>query len=307
MTMAAVQQRSNGLRELAPLRIGIAIATADRPEIVAETVRLLARQGRRADRILVCSPRREDGAGTAAPDLKVVHLLARRGLPHQRNRLLDAATDLDILLFLDDDFVMAEDYLAEVEAAFAAHPDVAMVTGKVVSDGIISPGLSFFEALEELSRLRPVPSDRLAEVYNGYGCNMAVRLDVVRTNRVRFDEELPLYAWLEDVDFSRSLARFGRIVRAERALGVHLGVKAGRQRGVRLGYSQIANPCYLIAKGTCSWKKGLYHMVRNIAANVWGTLRGDASLDRRGRLLGNAKGLLDLIKQRLAPSRALRL
>jgi GT2 family glycosyltransferase len=307
MTMAAVQQRSDGLRELAPLRIGIAIATADRPEIVAETVRLLARQGRRADRILVCSPRREDGAGTAAPDLKVVHFLARRGLPHQRNRLLDAATDLDILLFLDDDFVMAEDYLAEIEAAFAAHPDVAMVTGKVVADGIIGPGLSFFEALEELSRLRPVPSNRLVEVYNGYGCNMAVRLDVVRTNRVRFDEELPLYAWLEDVDFSRSLARFGRIVRAERALGVHLGVKAGRQRGVRLGYSQIANPCYLIAKGTCSWKKGLYHMVRNIAANVWGTLRGDASLDRRGRLLGNAKGLLDLIKQRLAPSRALRL
>ena len=41
----------------------------------------------------------------------------------------------------------------------------------------------------------------------------------------RFDENLPLYGWLEDVDFCRQLARYGRIVKNIRLIGVHLGSK----------------------------------------------------------------------------------
>ncbi len=175
----------------------------------------------------------------------------------------------------------------------------------MVADGIIGPGLTFEEARNRLSTAGKTSAARLSAVYNGYGCNMAVRLATVRDNALRFDEELPLYAWLEDVDFSRSIAPFGRIIRVESAKGVHLGVKSGRQRGVRLGYSQIANPCYLIAKGTCSWKKGLFHISRNFAANLYGTLRGEKAVDRRARLIGNLKAMLDLVALRLAPSRAL--
>ncbi len=134
---------------------------------------------------------------------------------------------------------------------------------------------------------------------------MAGRMAVVRTQRLRFDEELPLYAWLEDVDFSRSMAPFGWIIRVEHARGVHLGVKSGRQPGVLLGYSQIANPCYLIAKGTYSWKRGLPQMTRNLAANIYGTLRRETEIDRKGRLRGNTKAMLDLAMQRMAPSRAM--
>lgn len=288
------------------LRIGIAIATANRPQVVHETIGLLARQTRKADGVLVCSPEEGDVAPLIETYADVTHIIGPRGLPHQRNRLIEAAKDFDILLFLDDDFIIADDYLAEIAAVFFDYPDIVMTTGRVVADGIIGPGLSFEEALRRLS-LPSEPQDvRLREIYNGYGCNMAVRLETVRVNTLRFDEELPLYAWLEDVDFSRSLAPFGRIVRAERACGVHLGVKSGRQTGVRLGYSQIANPCYLIAKGTCSWKKGLNHIGRNLAANLYGTCRGERSVDRPGRLLGNLKAIMDLFTQRLAPSRALR-
>jgi GT2 family glycosyltransferase len=289
------------------LQIGVAIATAGRPAIVQETVRLIARQNRPADALLVCSPSEEDVSDLIAACPNVLHVIGPRGLPHQRNRLIDASGTLDVLLFLDDDFVMAEGYLAEIETVFREHPDVVMATGFVIADGIIGPGLSFDEALRLLSLTQAPPIRHLADVYNGYGCNMAVRLETVRAHGLRFDEELPLYAWLEDVDFSRSLAPYGRIVRAEHAVGVHLGVKSGRQPGIRLGYSQIANPCYLIAKGTCSWKKGLHHMARNFAANVYGTFRGERSIDRPGRLRGNLKGIIDLITQRLAPSRALRL
>lgn len=289
------------------LRIGIAIATTGRAEVLRKTVGFFASQSRPADVILVCSPNDQDVDLLLDAYPQIIHRLGPRGLPHQRNRLLDLADDLDVVLFLDDDFLMASDYIAETEAAFLDDPDVVMTTGVVVADGIIGPGLSFEEAQRRLSGNAPTPAVRMTPIYNGYGCNMAVRIAAVRDHGLRFDEELPLYAWLEDVDFSRSIAPFGRIVRLETARGVHLGVKSGRQRGIRLGYSQIANPCYLIAKGTCSWRKGLFHMSRNLAANVYGTLRGERAIDRPARLLGNLRAMGDLVTWRLAPSRALRL
>jgi glycosyltransferase involved in cell wall biosynthesis len=287
------------------LRIGIAIATAGRPEIVRRTIDIVEAQIRRADTILVCSPDAKDVTGLSHFHPDVTQVLSPRGLPHQRNRLIEAAGELDILVFLDDDFVMAPDYLLETEAAFLRSPDVVMTTGQVIADGITGSGLSFEEAEDRLSAMSPTPPATVTDVYNAYGCNMAVRLATVRDQDLRFDEELPLYAWLEDVDFSRRIAPFGRIVRVGSATGVHLGVKSGRQSGVRLGYSQIANPCYLIAKGTCSWKKGLYHIGRNFLANLYGVLRGEKAIDRMGRLSGNANAMVDLILQRSAPSRAL--
>ena len=134
---------------------------------------------------------------------------------------------------------------------------------------------------------------------------MAVRLEQVRRHGLTFDETLPLYAWLEDVDFSRSIAAHGRIARAEWAYGVHLGVSGGRQSGQKLGYSQVANPIYLMGKGTCSWKKGLNHIARNVAANLYGAARGERVPDRAGRLYGNARALGDLFRRRLTPVRAL--
>jgi GT2 family glycosyltransferase len=298
----------HGLKSTAKqLRVAIGIATAGRADILLQTVGLFKQQRRPANSIFVCAPSEADIAGLREAHPEVICLLAPKGLPHQRNQLMDAAADIDVLLFLDDDFVMAPDYLAEMEAAFLEHSDVVMTTGRVVADGITGPGLTIKDAELRLAVPRPLPSVPLSVVYNGYGCNMAVRMAVARKQRLRFDEELPLYAWLEDVDFSRSMAPFGWIVRIEKACGVHLGTKSGRQPGVRLGYSQIANPCYLIAKGTCSWQMGLLQMGRNLAANIYGTLRGEKDIDRSGRLRGNAKAMIDLAMQRLTPARALQL
>ncbi len=52
------------------------------------------------------------------------------------------------------------------------------------------------------------------------------------------------------LDFSRLVARYGQVVSAKQLEGVHLGTKVGRSPGVRLGYSQIANPVYLMRKRT---------------------------------------------------------
>lgn len=304
LASSAMSQSSSASRRL---RIGVAIATVGRAATVAETIRSLAGQSRPPDEVLVCSPSETDVEGSWQADPDVTCLIGPHGLPHQRNCLLRAAGDLDLLLFLDDDFVPGRGYIEEMEAVFRDDPAVVMATGRVLADGIKGPGLTFEFAQQKLSSVVEKPAIRLTEVYNGYGCNMAVRLEAVRRNGLLFDEALPLYAWLEDVDFSRSLAPFGRIVRAEWAIGVHLGVKSGRQRGERLGYSQVANPCYLISKGTCSWKKGLFHISRNVAANLYGTISGERAVDRPARLYGNLRGIADLMTQRLAPSRALEL
>ena len=48
-------------------------------------------------------------------------------------------------------------------------------------------------------------------------------------------------------------AAAGRIVRTNLVWGVHLGTKRGKGSEVRLGYSQIVNPAYIVSKGNMSF------------------------------------------------------
>jgi GT2 family glycosyltransferase len=223
-------------------------------------------------------------------------------LPTQRNAILDAARDYTVLVFFDDDLFGSPSYLAELERCFSAHPEVVAMSGYVIVDGITGPGLDVKSARAALASFElPSGDRRLTKLYNAYGCNMAVRLSAVYSHGLRFDENLPLYGWLEDVDFSRQLAPYGQIVRNERMIGVHLGNKGGRTSGVRTGYFQIANPLYLWRKGTFRFDRALLQMTRNILANFGNLVRPEPWVDRRGRALGNALGFLDLVRGRLHP------
>jgi GT2 family glycosyltransferase len=288
------------------MRIAIGVATVGRAAVLARTLETFGRQIRPADAIFVCGTVPSDVAGVSAANPDVRILFGPKGSSHQRNAILKAASAFDALVFFDDDFLPCPHYLAEIERTLARHPDVVVATGEVLADGILGPGLAF----EEADRLLSTSPDALAEqpeivdVYNAYGCNMIVRLSAVRAAGAAFDEQLPLYAWLEDVDLSRQLAPYGRIVKTRAARGVHLGVKSGRQSGVRLGYSQIANPVYLIRKGTCTVRKGVHQLTRNILANVAKSFAPEPHVDRRGRAIGNFYALLDLARGRVTPSRA---
>lgn len=287
------------------MRLAVGIATVGRPGLLAAVLQELVQQTRPPDRIVLCAPTADDVAGIRSDRLEIV--VGPRGLTRQRNAILDRVGDCDILQFFDDDFVPAPTYLAEIEHRFAMLPDVVMATGAVVADGIIGPGFAIDEACGLLAMTSVGSDDRIEPVENGYGCNMAVRLAAVATAQCRFDERLPLYGWLEDVDFSRQLARQGRIVRLNAARGVHLGIKQGRQSGVRLGYSQIANPIYLSRKGTCPWRRSLRQMSRNMAMNLMRSLNPEPYVDRAGRVAGNLKAMRDLFTGRLDPQRILEL
>lgn len=291
------------------MRIAIGIATAGRVATASAILDRLARQSRPADKIIVCGASEACIEGLAASHPGSHVLVGRKGLTLQRNDILDLLAGFDVAMFFDDDFVPAEDYLANVAKTFEAHPDIVMATGHVIADGATKKGIT----LEEADRLvahdtagRPHAND-YTDLMGAYGCNMSMRLDIVRANHIRFDENLPLYSWLEDLDFGSQMARHGRIVRDNSLRGVHLGTKSGRQPGRKLGYSQVANPVYLARKGTLTWRYALYSIGRNLAANTVRSFSPEPWVDRRGRIAGNAMAFGDLVTGRLDPGRILSL
>lgn len=291
------------------LKVGVGIATANRPETIAASVRELELQSRKPDHVVICAPTEADLGGLRESRRGIGIVLQRQGLTVQRNTILNRLIDCDVVVFFDDDFIPSASYLETIEEVFLLRPDAVMLTGNVIADGITGPGISHAEARSvlESTRGRLAAMEGVEEVYNAYGCNMAVRLDPIRKLALRFDEDLPLYGWLEDVDFSRRLAKHGEILRAKAAVGVHLGTKSGRQSGVRLGYSQIANPIYLAKRNIIRHRHALYLILRNVAANACKCVHPEPYVDRSGRLFGNARAVSDLIAGRLHPKRVLEL
>lgn len=284
----------------------IGIATTGRAGILRDTLRHIAGLRDTPDRIILSIAAADDVDRSSLPELPcpIDILDADRGLCAQRNAILGQVGPDDILLFLDDDFMIADGFVSATRAVFDDRPDVVMVTGHVLADGILGPGMRHSDGVPFLATAQDrAPYPTRAETYNGYGCNMAIRVAVVQAQGLRFDTALPRYGWLEDVDFSRQIARHGRIVKDSALLGVHLGTKTGRSRGVPLGYSQIANPIYLIRKGTMARRRAVRLMTRNMLANIIKLPRPEPWVDRFGRLRGNMLALTDLLRGRLAPGR----
>lgn len=287
------------------LKLAVGIATVARPAILSQMLRRLSAQTRAPDAVVVCAPKSADVEGIAELFPEVTILIGPQGSSHQRNVILRSLHEFDVVIFFDDDFVPCSRYLEKVEQIMSRHSDIVITTGNVLADGARGASVTFESADTILKNNLDVTEDAgaLRDVFNGYGCNMSVRLAPTREHSLAFDEKLPLYAWLEDIDFSQQLAAFGRVVEAETTRGVHLGVRSGRQSGYRFGYSQIANPLYLIRKGTCNWRKGFYIMIRNLAANIIRSFWPEKLVDRRGRLSGNVRAILELLSGRLDPRR----
>jgi len=295
----------------AALKVVIGIATAGRREQMPLTLAQFASQELMPQRVVVCPAGPDDYDAAAAPVLgcpiEVVH--GQRGLTSQRNTIIDACADADVLVFMDDDFYPAPDYVRQVAALFGAHPDIVVATNHPVRDGATGPGIPHDEAVRLIDAL-PAPGQgpaRISSTYGGYGCNMSIRVASAHAHGVRFDTNLPLYGWLEDIDFSRRMSPHGRVVACNLLRGVHLATKRGRTSGLRFGYSQIANPVYLLGKGSMSHGYAWRHIGKNVAKNMARSIWPEPWVDRRGRLRGNLVAVLDWLRGRLHPRRVLQL
>lgn len=289
------------------MRIVAVIATANRPALLPQTLARLDRQTRPPDEVIVSAPDETHIGPCHTVRSPIRYLFGARGLSAQRNRALDNIMDCEIIVFFDDDFIPADDYLERTEESLREHPEWGGITGWVLIDGIKGPGLSFDEGVRLLTA-----GDHLADPgrfvfvrHGAYGCNMAMRFRDI--GQERFDERLPLYGWQEDTDFSRRVAGVRPIMQVSSLRGVHLGIKSGRVSGVRFGYSQVANPIYLARKGTVPARWAARLIFRNLAANVVRSLAPEPHIDRLGRLKGNAIAALHLMRGRVEPEYILKL
>ncbi len=273
------------------MRIAVAIASRGRPDVLGAVLESLKAQTRPADEtwVSVTSPADLPDDVHDTPSRRVV--MARPGLTIQRNAIIDGvSSDVDLLVFLDDDAELHPCYLEQAEAFASGHPEVVLFTGKVLLDGAVTGEIDRDTARRALSTAT-LGSSVTARA-SAYGCNMVVRRDVA--DELRFDERLPLYGWLEDRDFSVRAARRGEVVRYDGCLLAHLGYSGGRQTGLRYGVQQTVHPEYLRRKGVLPLSKTVYFIFRALLANLGPV--GGRRIDRPGRQRGNLLGLKEIAR-----------
>lgn len=287
----------------------VVICSANRPNVLSELVDSLVRGQSLPPREIVVSVfNQEHVAEKTRKDSAVrVVLSGRQALSVQRNAAVKLV-GTPYTLFLDDDVEIAPNFIESMEHLLDDVEDAVAATGFLVVDGVQGDtGLD-----RELARAAAVNYVREHDNYDceeAYGCNLFVRTRIF--GKVLFDENLPLYGWLEDLDFSTNCRRYGRIILNAGTCVAHLGVPTGRISGLRFGYSQIVNPFYLWRK---NGKPGLTHVIFahwliHIARNFRRTLIKIPSdrNDRPGRFRGNMIAVCHLLAGRVDPSYILQL
>lgn len=283
------------------------IASTGRPHELAQWRRQLLAQTRRPDAIYIVVAGDDDlPPRNELPDDACV-IMSPKGLTIQRNHGLEQTIDkFDIIVFFDDDYLPSCRAIQDIGTLFQSNGDLIAASGHLILDGIGGQGHDYATAMAAVAAYDATerPPIWIRAHHSGlYGCNMAYRSRAIGTTR--FDERLPLYGWLEDVDFGSRLIGRGTVAFTNAFAGVHQGIKNGRTSGVRLGYSQIANPIYLYRKGTLRLGTALRRMGSNLGMNVTRTLYPEPWIDRAGRLRGNGIALLDLLRGALDPGRIL--
>lgn len=285
--------------------VGVLVASCGRPAELGELLDRLDRQTLAPKRVVLSVVDAGDLPERAGARVTVV--MGAKGSCAQRNRGLDVVvSECDVIFICDDDYLPSDRALEGMARLFEAFPEVVGANGRLIADGINSPGIGFGDAvrLVEAADAQPPIAPKILRDLDGlYGCNMAFRSSAIAG--ARFDEALPLYGWQEDIDFSAQLLPRGRIVASDAFHGVHRGVKAGRTSGVRFGYSQVANPVYLMLKKTMTRRKGVAIIFGNVAANLVKVWRPEPWVDRWGRVKGNWLAVGDVARGRVRPGRIL--
>ena len=288
-------------------RTGIVIASTGRPKELGRWAEHVKRQTIPPTQVVYAVVKPTDLPENVPDNVMVIG--SHAGLPIQRNAALEAIMEAcDIVAYFDDDFVPSSFCIEGIDTLFRLYPDVVAANGTLLADGINSAGITYEEASELVARHDKLPRPRpvvLHELGGLYGCNMVYRVNAI--GEERFDEELPLYAWQEDIDFAARVGRRGRIVKTNAFHGVHQGVKGARLPGVRLGYSQVVNPIYLTRKGTLPARDAAKLIVKNILMNHAKSLFPEPWIDRLGRCKGNWLAILDVLRGGDHPKNILKL
>jgi glucosyl-dolichyl phosphate glucuronosyltransferase len=277
------------------LRISLIIATHSRPESLQRLLKSLAPQLDRSRHQIFIAEN-----GTAEPTrvddvaIPLTHLHELRpGKCRIQNRAIEQAQG-EIIACLDDDLIVASDYLAQVERFFDEHPEFAAMKGRILpaEDPVHKVGaMAVYLDLPIVDH-----GEEVIEVRGVMGANMAFRAAALKTAGL-FDERLGPGAGghEEETEMSQRLRRAGfRIGYAPRALVYH-EVDPARARRDR--YIQVARE-----RGYCRTIHERHSPARLAISNSIAAVRlliaraAGASLERiarEERRLAIARGMRD--------------
>jgi GT2 family glycosyltransferase len=287
--------------------VAVIVASAGRPMLLGELINRLSHQTYLPNEVVLSVPSQASLPTLPEdPPFRIVTVLGVRGSAAQRNAGIDGIVEMPtFVVFFDDDAVPRNDYLENCLNTFSANPAVLGLSGRVLLDGAaLGSEVSVREADHILASSTPQTSQYKDVALIGtsrlYGCNFAVRYECLQT--VRFDERLPLYSWLEDLDFSKRLSRLGPLVKSADCVIVHLGaMSGGRTQHYRFGYSQVTNPAHLWRQGSISALEATSLALKPALANVAGSVLGADRSWRLQRLKGNIRSVKDLVRGRITP------
>jgi GT2 family glycosyltransferase len=222
----------------------VIITSKDRPATLTETIQTLLRQSHPAESILVVvdKPSDLDGFQNGCSSMIFPGALTAKRNAGVNNVPAPSA----LLLFVDDDVELHQDYARFACELFASHPEIVAASGNVLVDASIPRA----RAVGILAEAKIPESDFKSRGKDSvlYGCNMILRREAALQER--FDEALPLYSFGEDYEISIRLRRRGLVGRFSRGLLVHLKESTGRLNRKRLAWSIMANNWYFIRKGS---------------------------------------------------------
>jgi len=203
-------------------------------------------------------------ADTKNIQFKVIYNPSIRGLTQARNVGLDNIQG-DIVLFLDDDLVLDENYIRNVLKTFSepCYQDVAGVGGVVeLLRGNKKFGFNHFFKLGHFSDAREKIKEKPLGIYESrylWGGSMSLKREDIQG--LRFDENMTGYSHGEDMDFCYRLSQKYRLVINNRAICVHKKSPIGRYAGKRITNDVLFHYYF--------FRKNLPFTLNNLAIFIW--------------------------------------
>lgn len=222
------------------------------------------------------------------------------GIPAARNHALQASSESDLLVFIDDDERPADHWLSRLISAFARFDAVAVV-GSVASTYEVPPS-RWIEAGDFFRRRRPPTGTLLTVAATN---NLLIDLRTIRSVPLSFDLDMGLNGG-DDTLFTSQLARHGRMVWCDEAL-VHDVVPRHRltrgwvlRRALRSGNSAALvatrlarSPSGRMRARLAGTAAGLVRIGAGGAQATVGVLAGRLTLQARGaRTAARGTGML---------------
>lgn len=152
-------------------------------------------------------------------ELKYIKNSREKSSAIARNIGIDAATG-EIIIFLDDDVILMNDYIEHILEVYQNYPDCVGVQGYIIQkDGFsklnnILCKLTFrsytekntCRVLPSMGIVHPRPLNKISKCEWMAGSNQSYRAHIL--HEFKFDENLKRYSWMEDVDFSYGIYKY---------------------------------------------------------------------------------------------------